>query len=67
MENDTPLQKIEMSWQMPVRSGLKAGYRPVHGLVYPDQAGRWMPGWFDMDSAGRLGASESMAPPPPPE
>jgi hypothetical protein len=29
-----------------LRTGLKAGYRPVHGLVAPDGWTRWVPGWF---------------------
>lgn len=64
MENKTPALKKATCSLMPVRSGLKVGYRPVHGLVAPDGATRWIPGWFDLDSQGRYGAAES-APPPP--
>ncbi len=67
MQNNIPLQKKATSRPMPVRSGLKAGYRPVHGLVYPDQMGKWMPGWFDLDSQGRYAEAMSAPPPPPPE
>lgn len=49
-----------------VHTGLKAGYRPVHGLVAPDGWKYWTPGWFDLDSQGRY-ATMNSAPPPPPE
>jgi len=48
-----------------VNTSLKAGYRPVHGLVAPDGWTRWVPGWFDLDSQGRYAVTGS--PPPPPE
>ncbi|GEM_PF-6226754 len=50
-----------------VKSGLKAGYRPVHGLVAPDGWSNWVPGWFDMDSVGKLAAGAGSTPPPPPQ
>ncbi|MEI7989259.1 MAG: hypothetical protein WCI88_09470 [Chloroflexota bacterium] len=51
---------------MKVKSDVRAGYRPVHGLVYPDSLGRWMKGWYDMDSRDRLDNALGGATPPPP-
>jgi hypothetical protein len=49
-----------------IKSAIRAGYRPVHGWVYPDSYGQWMKGWFDLDSIGTLGAAEGGEVPPPP-
>ncbi len=43
---------IQESKNLHVRTDVHAGYRPVHGWVYPDSMGKWMTGWFDMDTMG---------------
>ena len=56
----------EQKTAIEIKSGIRAGYRPVHGLVAPDGWTQWTKGWFDLDSQGRYASSDS-APPPPPE
>ena len=42
-----------------VRTDLRAGYRPVQTMVYPNQWGYWTPGWFDLDSLTLCGSPYS--------
>lgn len=64
MEKDESLQQKDRRRWITVRSGLKSGYRPVHGLVAPDGWTKWTPGWYDMDSMSSNAATSA---PPPPE
>jgi hypothetical protein len=45
-----------MNNQLSIRTNLHAGYRPVHSMVFPDQFGYWVPGWFDLDSLNICGS-----------
>jgi hypothetical protein len=63
-------ERMTKSCSLTLKSGIRAGYRPIHGWVYPDQMKQWMTGWFDLDSTGAMlsggeGATESAPPPPP--
>jgi hypothetical protein len=49
-----------MQNQLHVRTDVRAGYRPVHTMVFPDQFGYWVPGWFDLDSLQICGSSAAM-------
>ncbi len=45
-----------MKDHLSVRTDLRAGYRPVRTMVFPDQFGYWVPGWFDLDSLNICGS-----------
>jgi hypothetical protein len=50
-------RRFRMRSPLSVRTDLRAGYKPVHTMVYPDQFGYWTSGWFDFDSLSVCGSA----------